>query len=135
MTQPQVLICHPKDIEPDELNQLVSQVHEAGHFNGAALVTARDSFLAFEQKHGKPVNWRRWFDEITGLLPGFSSTPRFAAFVVGPTAMIGKATKDIVGEALRKGRPVYRLKDASLVRVTKVVVLDPENFKHGWVIA
>jgi hypothetical protein len=132
-----VLVCHPKDIEEAELVVLVASVKASSLVQpDEPIVTARDSFLEFEKKHGKPVNWKRWFDHITGSLTTFGTEPRFRLFVIGPTSMVGKATKDIVGEALRKNRPVFRMKPGgAFTKATKVVVLDPENYKHGWVVA
>ena len=132
-----VFIAHPKTIEQDELSALVDRIATSDVFPaGTTFVAARDSFLAFEKKHGKPVNWKRWFDYITGLQPGFSAKPVFDAFVVAPSSLVGKATKDIIGEALRRSRPVYRMTpDETVVKATKVVTLDESNFKTGWVVA
>lgn len=137
MTYTRIFLAHPRDTEEEEITRLIDVVQRSEISTPSTVIwSARASFLEFEKEHGKPVNWRRWFDRITGLQPGFGSKPVYDAFVVGPTATVGKATKDIVRECLRKGRPVYRTTpDLKIAKVTKVVTLDEFNFKHGWVVA
>lgn len=138
-----VLILHPKNTEPDVVESLVPLVTAhpdmpkllpGGHTWD--VMTARQSFLDFEKKYGRPVNWKRWFDQITGTTAAFGMEPIFHVFVVAPESYVGKATKDIVAQALSKGRTVLRLTpDQTLQKVTKVVAVDPGNFQRGWVVA
>jgi hypothetical protein len=138
-----ILILHPKSTEPDEVDALIPLVREhpdlpklipGGHTWD--VTTARESFQAFEKKYGKPVNWGRWFSLITGVTATFGTDPTFHIFVIAPESYVGKATKDIVTAALQKGRIVLRLApDTTLKKVTKVVAVDPENFKRGWIVA
>lgn len=138
-----ILILHPKSTELDEVEALAAMLRQhpdlpklvpGGHTWD--VTTGRDSFLAFEEKYGKPVNWGRWFSQITGTVTPFGAEPTFHIFIVAPESYVGKATKDIVAAALQKGRIVLRLTpDQELKRVTKVVAVDPTNFKRGWIVA
>lgn len=139
-----VLVLHPKSSEPDEVEMLGSRLANHVDLHKAfpteplwEVTTARSSFMAFEKKYGTPVNWRRWFDLVTGNTAPFGlAEPTFHVFIVAPESVVGKATKDIVEMALRKGRVVLRLTpDQTLEKVTKVVAIDPQNFKRGWVVA
>jgi hypothetical protein len=135
-----IFIANAKEAEPHEIDKAVEIVKASAlmgeHPAAVDVTTAREEYLAFEAKYGKPVNWQKWFDHVTGPMTTFSATPRFPCIVV-PSSTIGKATKDIVGTALRKGLiHVYRITpDGEVKRVSKVTCLDPENFKHGWVVS
>jgi hypothetical protein len=137
MTHKTIFIAHPKEIEQDEIDGLVALVGASTLVTPESIVVpARESFLDYEKKHGKPVNWKRWFDHITGMQGGFSRDAVFDAFVVGPSSIVGKATQDIANTALRRGRALYRVTpEQQIVKANKVTCLDPHNYAHGWVVS
>lgn len=135
-----VIVLHPKQLEDEEINDLVTHVDRLVYDavkDPCDVKSAREVFLEFEKKHGKPVNWTRWTRHVVGPKEAFSKEPRFHILVVAPESIVGKATADIVSEAIRAGiSTILRLTpDATLVKVTKVVALDPDSLTRGWVVA
>jgi vancomycin resistance protein YoaR len=138
MSHARIFFAHPKDCEAEAIDAALAHIMNdtALPDSNATITSARDSFLDFEAKYGKPVNWKRWFEHVLGNITSFGANPRFDAFVVGPESTVGKATKDTIVEALRRNRAIYRMTpDGKVIKATKVVCLDAENYKHGWVVA
>lgn len=138
-----VIILHPKQLGDEEVCALRDHLifdsrplPDVAADEEIVYFTARDVFLEFEQKYGKPVNWDRWRTYLLAMTETFGTEPRYHVFVVAPESVVGRATAEIVRDALRHRRLVLRLTpDGVLVKATKVTDLDPDNFTRGWVVS
>lgn len=129
-----VIILHPKSIADAALEAYQREVEmvltgykmKSGEIAQPKVFLARDHFRAFQKKYGTPVNWRRWMEMLV--------EDPFDVYLIGPDASMGKATKDIVGLALRARKSVYYLDpDRVFQKVRGVTAVDPQDYQSGWI--
>lgn len=120
-----VFLAHPKNA--DDL-QLADWEHEVGRHISGDVVFGRDDFAAQIAIDGTFDAWARG---VASRRDSYTQEPVYGA-IVSPVDQVGKATAQIVVEALRLGTPVYLMERGEVRRVSDVAQLDGENYAGGW---
>lgn len=138
-----VFLAHTKDLPDGEIVRLKEQVHllvqgtklGQGMVAAPTVVSARDSYLEFEARHGAPVNWDLWMTHITDPTTFQGDEPRYHVFVV-PDAYFGRATAGLLRLAQKKGRLIRYLSPETgrLVKVQDIRTINAGDWKRGWAV-
>jgi hypothetical protein len=96
------------------------------------IVLGRDFFASDFKRLG---SWEAWAMEVAQGVDYATREPLFHAIVVPPGcpgSRVGAATAHIVRSALLAKKPVCRLMEGCLVRVTTVRQADPNDWRCGF---
>lgn len=133
-----VFLAHPKDQEDIESlkAQVIQTLTPLLPPDAALEVTlARDSFLAWEQLRGKPVNWKAWQEYVTGTTSAIGGAARYQYFVVTPSDRVGRGTADLVSLALKRRIPVLVWNGEALSQVRTVYCANAKDWKGGYMLS
>jgi hypothetical protein len=126
-----IFLAHSKS--DDNVLALVEKTQKLAESMAAAgvrieVISGRDHHMANFRRCG---SWDSWAREVaTGVHP-ITREPRFDMIVV-PAGPLGKATKEICEHALGASKPVLILDSGVLLRASRVVTVDSQDFKSGW---
>lgn len=118
-----VFLAHPKHADD---GQLAEWADEVGRRIAGDVVFGRDDFTANIAIDG---TFDAWALGVPLRRDSYTQEPVYGA-IVSPVEQVGKATAQIVEEALRIGMPVYLLEPWR--RATAVEQVDPESYVSGW---
>ena len=124
-----VFLAHRKDTDDNTIDQWCMEVAEAARAKAlnVQVHSGRDVFHQFAKMKGGFSRWGTW------IARGGDAVQRFNNIVV-PDLILGRATADIVREALRVGTSVtYWDPDTKeFASVADVTTIDDQNWKNGW---
>ncbi len=106
----------------------------AGEELKVSVVPGRDDFRIHNRG-----DWDVWAKSVTKREHAMTRKPYYD-FIVIPTQYVGRATAQIVGHAVRVGRPVFLLSESStpdgqngkLERITQVYPYDVDDWQGGY---
>jgi hypothetical protein len=105
-----VFLAHPKALGDTEIDALRDQTHahlSAVLTDRTVIVTpGRDEHAATFRRAG---TWDAWARDVARGVEYGTGEARYHAFVVAPSADIGRATEGIIRHALAAGKPVLLL--------------------------
>ncbi len=93
----------------------------------AQVVAGRDDFKARSASLG---GWKPWQRDVATGADEYGN-PSFHAIIV-PDLQIGKATAEMVRDAIGSERAVYFWCKSELVPVVGIETVDAEDWKEGW---
>lgn len=134
-----IFLAHPISVQEERLNELKVEVAKAivaANLTGGEefdLVLGRDDHAARFALEG---GWQGWIHSVAeGVYTSLAGVePRFHGYVVAPSQAVGKATAEILQKAMRRGKlVVYLSEQGELKRVSRVMQVDREDFRAGWI--
>ena len=94
------------------------------------LVSSSDWYV---EQMGRCGGWDNWIYESVSGKDYATHKPHFVGYVVCGKD-IGRASAAIVLQALQAGKPVLALEDGRMDKVTKLAVVNEDNWAEGWSI-
>jgi len=134
-----VFFAHPKNWTDEQIDRETNALAElftagvtaAARMKGkppprVVVISGRDDYKRAAKRAG---GWKPWARSVAG--PAIDGQPRFHR-IVCPEEYVGRATADIVRDAITNDRPVFLLDKGRLRRITEVRTVNPDSWVNGW---
>jgi hypothetical protein len=131
--QPRFLACLPKDIEPHQESERVERAQRLILQKLDVHVDVVTSGHWYKETFINSGNFAGWIYESVHGRSSMTASPHFVGFVVF-NRTIGKATAEIVEQALSAQRAVLLIDDEEMSPITNVTRNDNESWSMGWTV-